>query len=87
MLKNANKKIERNKGRRRDYEKRQIEAQTEGIEFELIEDAKEALNDAREKWEIIKVKGGELREKELMDYNPVELKREDENINRRKKKY
>ena len=47
--------------------KRQIEAQMEGIVFDSIEEAKVALNEARENWEIVKSKGGELREKEIMD--------------------
>ena len=58
----------------------------EGIEFKLIEEAKEKLKRARENWEIIKLKGREIREKELMDYHPVELNKEDEKYQQKKEK-
>ena len=58
----------------------------EGIEFESIEEAKEELKIARENWETLKLKGGEIREKELMDYHPVELNKEDEKYQQKKEK-
>ena len=64
--------------------KRQIEAQIEGIVFNSIEEAKVALHKARENWEIVKSKGGELRGKELLDYHPVKLNKEDENYQKNK---
>lgn len=59
----------------------------DGIVFELMEDAKRALKEARANWEIAMLNGGELRGKELIDYHHAESNKEDENINRRKKKY
>ena len=68
------------------WKKRQHEAQIEGINFESIEEVKEELKKVRDNWEIVKLKGGEIREKELIDYYPAELNKEDEKYQQKKEK-
>ena len=47
---------------------------------------KEALSVARQQWEMVKQKGKEIREAELMDYHPTQLNEEDERYKTKKKK-
>jgi len=77
------------KGGRVDVEimrKRQEEGELEGIEYETIDAAKEALVDAKQHWEMLKQKGIEIREAELMDYHHKQLNENDENYKMKKKK-
>ena len=66
--------------------KRQVEANLEGIEYQSIEEAKEALLIAKHKWDLVKEKGKEMREAELLDYHSTEINDEDKNYKKKKKK-
>jgi len=85
----AKMQIRKLKGVRVDEEvmaKRQKEANLDGIEYNTIEEAKEALRIARQKWELVKEKGKEIREAELLDYHTNELNVEDIKYKKKKKK-
>ena len=66
--------------------RRKSDAQIDGLDCTLMQEAIEALKETHQKWNQIKKQGKELREKELLDYYPNELKEEDEKNPKKKEK-
>ena len=57
-----------------------------GIQCVSVQEAEEEVEKALEKWEKVKTKEIELIEKELLDYHPIEISEEEEQIPKKNKK-
>ena len=80
--------IKEYKGKMVDYELKDARRYTAVIvnEPQTLEEAEEGLRIAKDLWIEIIERGKEYREKELLDYHPIELTEEDEKAVKKKKK-